>query len=141
MQKLDIGSRWILSRLSFAAEEIDQSLADYRFNDAANSIYQFIWHELCDWYIEMVKPVLYDEAADRLPVRQCLLYILEKTLRLLHPFMPYVTEEIWQNMPHKGESIVTAEYPGKSYQRNLRLKNICPLLWKLSQASGRYGEN
>jgi len=111
LQKLDIGSRWILSRLSFAAEEIDQSLADYRFNDAANSIYQFIWHELCDWYIEMVKPVLYDEAAERLPVRQCLLYILEKTLRLLHPFMPYVTEEIWQNMPHNGESIVTAKYP------------------------------
>jgi len=111
LRKLDIGSRWILSRLSFAAGEIDQSLADYRFNDAANSIYQFIWHELCDWYIEMVKPVLYDEAADRLPVRQCLLYILEKTLRLLHPFMPYVTEEIWQNMPHNGKSIVTAEYP------------------------------
>ena len=110
-QKLDIGSRWILSRLSFAAEEIDHSLADFRFNDAASSIYQFIWHELCDWYIEMVKPVLYDESADRLPVRQCLLYVLERTLRLLHPFMPYVTEEIWQNMPHKGESIVTAEYP------------------------------
>ena len=110
-RKLDIGSRWILSRLSSAAEEIDRSLADCRFNDAANSIYQFIWHELCDWYIEMVKPVLYDESADRLPVRQCLLYILEKTLRLLHPFMPYVTEEIWQNMPHRGESIVTAEYP------------------------------
>ncbi len=118
LQKLDIGSRWILSRLSFAAAEIDQSLADYRFNDAANSIYQFIWHELCDWYIEMVKPVLYDEAAERLPVRQCLLYILEKTLRLLHPFMPYVTEEIWQNMPHNGESIVTARVSRKSYQRN-----------------------
>jgi valyl-tRNA synthetase len=111
LDKLDIGSRWILSRLSFAAEEIDQSLVDYRFNDAANSIYQFIWHELCDWYIEMVKPVLYDEAADRLPVRQCLLYVLEKTLRLLHPFMPYVTEEIWQTIPHTGESIVTAGYP------------------------------
>jgi valyl-tRNA synthetase len=110
-QKLDIGSRWILSRLSFAVEEIDCSLSDFRFNDAASSIYQFIWHELCDWYIEMVKPVLYDESADRLPVRQCLLYILERTLRLLHPFMPFVTEEIWQNMPHKGESIVTAEYP------------------------------
>jgi len=111
LDKLDIGSRWILSRLSFAAEEIDRSLVDYRFNDAANSIYQFIWHELCDWYIEMVKPVLYGEAADRLPVRQCLLYVLEKTLRLLHPFMPYVTEEIWQTIPHTGESIVTAGYP------------------------------
>jgi valyl-tRNA synthetase len=111
IRKLDIGSRWILSRLSFAASEIDQSLAEYRFNDAANSIYQFIWHELCDWYIEMVKPILYDETTERLPVRQCLLYILERTLRLLHPFMPYVTEEIWQSMPHSGESIVTAKYP------------------------------
>jgi valyl-tRNA synthetase len=109
--QLDIGSRWILSRLSYAADEIDRSLADFRFNDAASSIYQFIWHELCDWYIEMAKPVLYDESADSLPVRQALLYVLERTLRLLHPFMPYVTEEIWQNMPHKGESIVTAEYP------------------------------
>jgi valyl-tRNA synthetase len=111
LQKLDIGSRWILSRLSFAADEVDRSLAECRFNDAANSIYQFVWHELCDWYIEMVKPVLYDEAADRLPVKHCLLYTLEKTLRLLHPFMPYVTEEIWQHMPHRGGSIVTAEYP------------------------------
>ena len=111
LQKLDIGSRWILSRLSFAADEIDRSLEDYRFNDAANSIYHFVWHELCDWYIEMVKPVLYDESADKLPVKQCLLYILESTLRLLHPFMPYVTEEIWQTMPHHGESIVTAKYP------------------------------
>ena len=111
LQKLDIGSRWILSRLSFAADEIDRSLEDYRFNDAANSIYHFVWHELCDWYIEMVKPVLYDESADRLPVKQCLLYLLESTLRLLHPFMPYVTEEIWQTMPHHGESIVTAKYP------------------------------
>jgi valyl-tRNA synthetase len=111
IRHLDIGSRWILSRLSSAAEEINQSLEDCRFNDAASSIYQFVWHELCDWYIEMVKPVLYDESADSLPVKECLLYVLETTLRLLHPFMPYVTEEIWQNMPHKGESIVTAEYP------------------------------
>jgi len=59
----------------------------------------------------MVKPVLYDESADRLPVKQCLLYLLESTLRLLHPFMHYVTEEIWQTMPHRGESIVTAKYP------------------------------
>ncbi|RPI38018.1 MAG: valine--tRNA ligase, partial [Nitrospiraceae bacterium] len=61
--------------------------------------------------IEMVKPVLYDESADKLPVKQCLLYVLERTLRLLHPFMPYVTEEVWQNMPHKGETIVNADYP------------------------------
>jgi valyl-tRNA synthetase len=111
MRKLDIGSRWIVSRLSFTAEEVNQSLGDYRFNDAAGSIYHFVWHELCDWYIEMVKPVLYDESADKLPVKQCLLYVLERTLRLLHPFMPYVTEEVWQNMPHNGETIVKADYP------------------------------
>jgi valyl-tRNA synthetase len=111
LQKLDIGSRWIVSRLSFAAEDTGRALSDYRFNDAANSMYHFVWHELCDWYIEMVKPVLYDETAHKLPVKQCLLYVLERTLRLLHPFMPYVTEEIWQNMPHIGESIVKAEYP------------------------------
>jgi valyl-tRNA synthetase len=113
-EHLDLGGRWIVSRLSDTAGEIDRSLADYRFNDAANSIYRFVWHELCDWYIEMVKPVLYDETADREPARKCLLYVLERTLRLLHPFMPYVTEEIWQHIPKSGagkESIVTAAFP------------------------------
>ena len=99
---LDIGSKWILSRLSAAADEIDKSLNEYRFNDAAGSIYQFIWHELCDWYIEMVKPVLYGESEDKAAVKECLLVVLERTLRLLHPFMPFVTEEIWQNIPVKG---------------------------------------
>jgi len=127
---LDLGSRWILSRLSAAAEEINRSLEDYRFNDAAGGIYSFVWHELCDWYIEMVKPVLYGEAEDKAAVQQCLLYLLERTLRLLHPFMPYVTEEIWQNLPkekqpdktEKGaspdvKSIVVAAFP-KSLARD-----------------------
>ncbi|TAN41375.1 MAG: valine--tRNA ligase [Nitrospirae bacterium] len=126
---LDIGSTWILSRLAAATEEINRSLAEYRFNDAAGSLYHFVWHELCDWYIEMVKPVLSEESADREKVRACLLYLLEKTLRLLHPFMPYVTEEIWQNIPGHGsragvkgqdiESIVIASYPS-SLARNVR---------------------
>ncbi|GAB4489664.1 MAG: valine--tRNA ligase [Thermodesulfovibrionales bacterium] len=110
-RQLDLGSRWIVSRLAKTAREVDRSLEEYRFNDAANAVYQFIWHELCDWYIEMVKPVLYDETADRGIVRGCLLFVLERTLRLLHPFMPFVTEEIWQTMPHRGESIMTAAYP------------------------------
>jgi valyl-tRNA synthetase len=99
---LDIASKWILSRLAATAEEIDKALAEYRFNDAAGSIYQFTWHELCDWYIEMVKPVLYDESADRTGVRECLLFVLDNTVRLLHPFMPYITEELWQNIPSKS---------------------------------------
>ncbi|MGC2063941.1 MAG: valine--tRNA ligase [Thermodesulfovibrionales bacterium] len=111
---LDIGSRWVLSRLAATTADINKALEDYRFNDAAGSLYHFIWHELCDWYIEMVKPVLYGESAQKAPVQECLLYILDNTLRLLHPFMPYVTEEIWQNIPGnqvKSGSIMIAPYP------------------------------
>lgn len=111
---LDIGSRWILSRLAATAADVNAALGDYRFNDAANSIYQFIWRELCDWYIEMVKPVLYEDSDGKERVKKCLLFVLDNTLRLLHPFMPYVTEEIWQHVAvtdKQSASIVTAHYP------------------------------
>lgn len=115
---LDLASRWILSRLAATVDEVNSALGEYRFNDAANSIYQFVWHEFCDWYIEMAKPVLYGESGNKSGVLSCLLYTLETTLRLLHPFMPYVTEEIWQSIPHirsQGsevrESIVISNYP------------------------------
>jgi valyl-tRNA synthetase len=111
LKHIDVGSRWILARLSATARDMRKALEEYRFNDAANSIYHFVWHELCDWYIEMVKPLLYGEAHDKELVRECLLFVLERTLRLVHPFMPYVTEEIWQTMPHDGESIVNAPFP------------------------------
>jgi valyl-tRNA synthetase len=111
MQSLDVGSRWIVSRLSTTTGDVRKALEEYRFNDAAGSMYHFIWHELCDWYIEMVKPVLYGDSGDKTAVQECLLYLLERTLRLLHPFMPYVTEEIWQTMPHEGVSIVKAAFP------------------------------
>lgn len=102
---LDLGGRWIASRLSATADEINKSLEEYRFNDAAAGIYSFIWHELCDWYIEMVKPALYgDDSEDKKVVQESLLYVLENTLRLLHPFMPYVTEEIWQKLISKEAS-------------------------------------
>jgi len=111
MKHLDVGSRWIVSRLPAASDDVHAALEEYRFNDAAGSMYSFVWHELCDWYIEMVKPLLYAENESKEAVKECLLYILESTLRLLHPFMPYVTEEIWQTMPHDGKSIVKASYP------------------------------
>jgi len=117
-ENLDLASRWILSRLAVTAGEINAALEDYRFNDAANSIYHFIWHEFCDWYIEMSKTEL-SNPESKAGVMQCLLYTLETSLRLLHPFMPFVTEEIWQNLPgvqdRKGskgkESIMLSEYP------------------------------
>ncbi len=111
MKRLDLGSRWIVSRLSAASDDVHKALEEYRFNDAAGSMYSFVWHELCDWYIEMVKPVLYGEDEGKEAVKESLLYVLESTLRLLHPFMPFVTEEIWQTMPHEGESIVKSSYP------------------------------
>lgn len=94
---LSLPSKWILSRLGNSIDEINMALEEYRFNDAASSIYQFIWHELCDWYIETAK---YDLKDDRFEssTKWCLVNVLDKSLRLLHPFMPFVTEEIWQNL-------------------------------------------
>ena len=114
-ERLDIPSRWILSRLAGAAEDINKSLSEYRFNDAAHRVYEFIWHEFCDWYIEMTKVGLKNPDYER-GVRWCLIYTLEAALKLLHPFMPFVTEEIWQKLPESftaKESIVISPFPVK----------------------------
>ena len=123
LQPNDLAGRWILSRLAAAADEMNKALEEYRFNDAANSIYQFVWHEFCDWYIEMSKIEMQNPELKK-GVVQCLLYTLDASLRLLHPFMPFVTEEIWQktkgerqaSLRHEPESIMISEYP-KSLQR------------------------
>ncbi len=114
IEDLDITGKWILSRFSRTIVDINRSLEEYRFNDAANGIYQFLWHEFCDWYIELSKTVLYSEntSPELLgATRKCLLFLLESSLRLLHPFMPFVTEELWQHLPHQGESIMTSSWP------------------------------
>ncbi len=102
--KLNIIDRWILSRLNTAADEVNNALKEYRFNDAAASVYQFIWREFCDWYIELSKPVLQEKCGSADATRATLLHVLETSLRLLHPFMPFVTEEIWQSLPYDGSS-------------------------------------
>jgi valyl-tRNA synthetase len=118
---LSLPGKWILSRLAATAESMDAALPEYRFNDAASSIYQFIWHELCDWYIEMTKIEFPDEQLGQ-GTRWCLLSVLDTCLRLLHPFMPFVTEEIWQKIRAFGvqgispdsetpESIMISAYP------------------------------
>ncbi|WP_353685029.1 valine--tRNA ligase [Thermodesulfovibrio sp. 3907-1M] len=111
MQELSLKNRWILSRLSKTIEETNQSLKAYRFNDAANSVYQFLWHEFCDWYIELSKVVLYSETENKEETVNCLFYVFENVLKLLHPFMPYVTEEIWLNILKKDQSIMISSYP------------------------------
>ncbi len=96
---LDLASKWILSRLAATADDVNRALEEYRFNDAASSIYQFIWHEFCDWYLEMAKTEIHNSKSET-GIKWCLLYTLDTSLRLLHPFMPFVTEEIWQKIPH-----------------------------------------
>jgi valyl-tRNA synthetase len=101
---LSLADRWILSRLTRTADEANLSLEKYNLHEAARQIYGFFWHEFCDWYLEVMK--LHPDRS-----KPVLLYVFESALRLLHPFMPFLTEELWQNLPHKGESIVIAEYP------------------------------
>jgi valyl-tRNA synthetase len=104
--------RWILSRLNRTIQGVNKSLDQYRFDQASSHLYQFIWHEYCDWYLEMIKPVLQDkESAYAKRTRQTLVETFEAVQRLLHPFMPFITEEIWQTLPHRGDSIVTQPYP------------------------------
>jgi valyl-tRNA synthetase len=101
-----LADRWILSRLNSVTKDVQAALVDYRFNDVASSLYHFIWHEYCDWYLEFSKPVLNEEkgSAPRRATQTVLAHILETTLRLLHPIMPFITEEIWQALPEKVRS-------------------------------------
>jgi valyl-tRNA synthetase len=104
--------RWILTRTGEVAQEVSKALEEYRFNDAASGCYQFVWHEFCDWYLEMIKPSLYgpDEAL-KTSVRATMLEVLKAVLKLVHPFMPFVTEEIWQKLPGTEGSIMRADFP------------------------------
>jgi valyl-tRNA synthetase len=107
--------RWILTRLGRVSEEISQAIEDYRFNEAAGLCYQFIWHEFCDWYLEMAKQGLYGEDKDQKEsARAVVQEVLMASLKLLHPFMPYVTEEIWHKLPGAEGSIMVAEFPEAS---------------------------
>jgi len=106
--------RWILSRVNKTAREVNRALSSFRYDEASNAIYQFFWHELCDWYIEMAKPVLLGRQGDRNDQKQAkrvLLEVLDRSLRLLHPFMPFITEEIWQRLGGVEPSIMVAPYP------------------------------
>lgn len=110
--------KWILSRLQATIEKAHRYFAQYRFDLLANALYEFIWHEFCDWYLELSKPVLYDKKA-LAPVirgtRRTLVQVLEQSLRLLHPLMPFITEEIWQKVSqftsNSGDSIMVSSYP------------------------------
>ena len=107
---------WILSRLSRLITDVSESLNAYHFNEAAGALYRFTWHELCDWYLEAIKPVLYDKEGiyDKAATVTVLARVFKDLLVLLHPFIPFVTEEIWQKFPGTDGSIMNAAYPAST---------------------------
>jgi valyl-tRNA synthetase len=110
----EIPDRWIVSRLQKTIEEVTANLNKFRVNDALNSLYQFFWHDYCDWYLEFIKSRLYDSPneQEKNTVLSVALYVLKESMNLLHPYMPFITEEIWQNLKAgEEESIVTADWP------------------------------
>ena len=96
-----LADRWILSRLASAAKDCEHAIEQYRFDLASQALYDFVWNEFCDWYLELSKPILWDEEANpdqAMVTRHTLVHVLENILRLLHPMMPFITEEIWQSI-------------------------------------------
>ena len=107
-----LADRWILSRLSSTIQQVTQALELYRFDQACSALYQFVWHEYCDWYLELAKVTLQQrDSPEARFTRQTLAQSSEALMRLLHPFMPFLTEEIWQTLPHEGESVMIQSYP------------------------------
>ncbi|HDP16355.1 MAG TPA: valine--tRNA ligase, partial [Candidatus Omnitrophica bacterium] len=122
VQGLALADRWILSRLNRAIESVTKALENYRFNEAESVVYDFFWHDFCDWYVEMIKPLIADrkETTERV-----LIHVLESSLKLLHPFMPFVTEAVWQNIRERG-SIMKEKWPvpEKSFVKKNIEKNL-----------------
>ena len=110
--KLEIADKWVLSKLNTLIAEVTENLEKYELGVAVQKVYDFIWDTYCDWYIELTKARLYSEDADRKQTAiQVLVYVLDQVLRLLHPFMPFITEEIWQSIPHEGDALIVAQWP------------------------------
>ncbi|HEY3314404.1 MAG TPA: valine--tRNA ligase [Bacillota bacterium] len=109
---LELEDRWIISRFNRASAEADRFLEAFELGEAARVLYDFVWDELCDWYIELIKGRLAAAGTDtRRTAQRVLAWVLDRTLRLLHPFIPFITEEIWQHLPSRGPSIMVAEWP------------------------------
>ena len=112
MDKLTIADKWVLSKLNTLIAEVTENLEKYELGVAVQKVYDFLWDSYCDWYIELTKARLYSEDAEQKQTAlQVLVYVLDQTLRLLHPFMPFITEEIWQSLPHEGDALIIAQWP------------------------------
>ncbi|MDY3861588.1 MAG: valine--tRNA ligase [Ruminococcus sp.] len=131
-ENLATEDKWIVSTLNSAAKEINENLEKFELGIAVSKIYDFTWDYFCDWYIEFTKPRLQGEGEDAQNARQVLVWVLDRTLRLLHPFMPFITEEIWQTIPHQGETIMLAKYP--EYDSKLDFPRAVSQMEKIMEA-------
>jgi valyl-tRNA synthetase len=111
--RVALADRWIISRLQQIIKTVEETIRDYRFNELAHELYQFVWHEVCDWYLELIKPtVTQSETNEEKAITQhTMLEVLSTSLQLLHPVMPFLTEEIWQKLPGTQESIMISSHP------------------------------
>ncbi len=112
LEDLQLEDKWILSKYNDVVKVVTENLDKFELGVALSNLYDFIWESFCDWYIELVKPRLFDKENPTAKTAQYVLtYVLSNTMKLLHPFMPFITEEIWQHLPHEGESIMISEWP------------------------------
>ena len=112
LSKLEIADKWVLSKLNTLTAEVTENLEKYELGVAIQKLYDFVWDTYCDWYIELTKARLYSEDAERKQTAiSVLVYVLDQMLKLLHPFMPFITEEIWQSLPHECEALMIAKWP------------------------------
>ena len=120
-EKLETADKWVLSKLNTLVSEVTENMESYELGVAIQKIYDFIWDIYCDWYIEMTKARLFaDDAERKHTATSVLVYVLDQILRLLHPFMPFITEEIWQSIPHEGEALIVAQWPVASEALNFK---------------------
>ena len=133
-EKLTVADKWILSKLNDLAKEINENGDRYELGIAAEKLYSFIWDNFCDWYIELSKTRLADKdnKEDNENAQRVIAYVLARTMELLHPFMPFITESIWQVLPHEGDSIMKAEYP--RYKEELSFKDEANEMEKVMEA-------
>ena len=133
VEKLEIADKWVLSKLNTLISEATENLEKYELGVAVQKIYDFIWDTYCDWYIELTKARLYSEDTDRKQTAiQVLVYVLDQILRLLHPFMPFITEEIWQSIPHEGDALIVAKWP--QVNEKLAFKAECDMMESVMEA-------
>ena len=118
---LTTADKWVLSKLNTLIADVTENLEKYELGVAVQKVYDFLWDTYCDWYIELTKARLYSEdPAQKQTALQVLVYVLDQTLRLMHTFMPFITEEIWQSLPHEGPALIVAKWP--EYSTNLEFK-------------------